>query len=90
MCRLTDLVLVIGSVHDADVFHRGRKLTDVTAKKHWLASLDCADDCRLELIARRIDVWKTVYLIYSRVQPRRRHSQRTGRPPQMLPSLSTV
>jgi hypothetical protein len=57
--QLTDLILVIGSVHNADVFYRGREVTDITPEEDWLASLDCPHDCGFEFITRRVDVWKT-------------------------------
>lgn len=50
---------MICSVHDADVFHRGRELTNITPEEDCLASLDCPDDGGFEFITRRVDVWKT-------------------------------
>lgn len=50
---------MICSVHDADVFQRGRELTNITPEKDWLTSLDRPNDCGFEIIGRRVDVWKT-------------------------------
>lgn len=60
--HLTDLKLVISSVHDANVFLRGRELANITPKEHRLASFDRPDDCGFEFIARRVDVLKTAQI----------------------------
>lgn len=89
MCAGTDLVLVVFSVHDTDVFGGVRELTDVTTEEDRLASLDRPYDSSLKLLAHGIDVYEALNTTIT-TRWHDQYLQSTGRPPQMFPSLSTV